>query len=155
MRPGLSLKALDRNADWVDGVASMRIRALTSVVLVIAWIVPAVGMSCPSDEAAGHVHASAAEATPPHVHGDHDHANSHDADVPSSDDPSCCKRVPEPLPVHAVVKDVQPRPKLSPALLPTTLVLLAPPAVPPTEAQLRSQQPRPPPFARTRRPLLI
>ncbi len=143
----------------------MRIRALTTIVLVVAWIVPAGGMSCPTDEAAGHAHRHLAEAAPhSHPHADHDHGNSHDAAAgvhsrpaqdTSSDDPSCCTGGPQAPPVQAVLKDAEPRPKLSAVVLPTLLVLNAPPAASTTRAQLRRQQPPALPFARTRRPLLI
>ncbi len=142
----------------------MHIRALTSIVLVVAWVVPAGGMSCPTDEA-GHEHKPSAEAAPhSHSHADHDHGSSHDAAAgvhsrpvqdTSSDDPSCCRRGPQAPPVQAALNDAQPRPKLSAAVLPTLLVLTAPPGASATRAQLRRRQPPALPFARTRRPLLI
>ena len=138
----------------------MRIRALTSTVLVLAWIVPASAISCPTDEAAGAVHEHSTEAAPQsHTHADHDHGDSHDAVAgvqdTSPDDPSCCKRGPQAPSVQAVLKDAEPRPKLSAAVLPTLLVLSTAPATSATRAQLRRQQPPALPFARTRRPLLI
>ena len=141
----------------------MRIRALTSMVLVIAWIVPAGAKSCPAEEAAGHVHEAPAEAAPhSHAHADHDHGNAHDtagahsrpAQHTSSDDASCCKRGPEAPAVQLVLTEAQPRPKLSPAVIPTLLALTARPSSA-TGPLLRRQKPRPLPFSRTRRPLLI
>ncbi len=142
----------------------MRVRALTLILLVAAWTVPAAGWSCPSSEAVGHVHEPTSEVASHHAHAGHDHGNAHDAEAgghsgraqdTSSDDPSCCERGPEAEVVQAVLKDAQARPKLSAALLPTTLSVAARPAASATGAQIRRQQPPPFPFARTRRPLLI
>ncbi|MEE9609428.1 MAG: hypothetical protein V3U03_16935 [Myxococcota bacterium] len=141
-------------------------RALTSIVLVVAWMVPATGWSCPSDArgAAAHAHVDSDEAAPhSHSHADHGHG-SHDAAAgghsgqaqgTSSDDPSCCERGPETPAVQAVLKDAQPRPKFSTAVLPAFLAVTARPDASATGAQLRRQQPPLLPYARTRRPLLI
>ncbi len=143
----------------------MRVRALTLILLVAAWMVPAAGWSCPSNEAPGHVHGPMGEAAShPHADAAHVHGNAHDAatgghsdptrDTPS-DDPTCCEHGPEAAVVQAVLKDGQARPKLSTAVLPTTFGVTARRAASTTGAQLRRRQPPPLPFARTRRPLLI
>ncbi len=141
----------------------MRVRALTSILLV-GWMLPASGWPCPSSEAAGHVHELTSEVDSHHVHAAHDHGNAHDAaagghsspaqDTPS-DDPNCCERGSDVAVVQAVLKDGQARPKLSAAVLPTTLGITSRPTAATTGAQLRRRQPPPLPFARTRRPLLI
>ncbi len=142
----------------------MRVRALTLILLVAAWMVPAAGWSCPSNEATDHVHEPKSDVASHHAHADHDHGNAHDAaagghsgpaqDTPS-DDPNCCERGTEAAVVQAVFRDGQARPKLSAAVFPTTLGVVARPAASTTGAQLRRRQPPPLPFARTRRPLLI
>ena len=142
----------------------MRVRALTLIVLVAAWMVPGTGWSCPSSgpgpEAQAHDHPD--EATPhSHTRADPDHGKPHPAatgtfsdparELPA-DDPTCCNSGSDLPAVQALIKHAQPRPKLSLAAL---SALLAVPAARATGAQVRRQQPPPLPYARTRRPLLI
>ncbi len=133
----------------------MRMRALTLIVLVAAWMLPAAGWSCTSDAPGpeAHTHVDSGEAAP-HSHSHAAGGHSGPAQGTSSDDPSCCDRGSEVPAVHAVLKDARPRPQFSVAVLPAFLAVTALPAASATGAQLRHQHPRPPPSARARRPLL-
>lgn len=147
----------------------MRIRALTSIFLLAAWLVPAAGGACPSDahEGVGHAHAHAVAApAPTHDHASHDHAADHhgpahaaaetrpssDSSSPVPDEPICYARTAELPVVQAAAPDAKPRPELRTAV---PSVVPPPPAASLSSAEFRRRQPPPLPYARSRRPLLI
>lgn len=145
----------------------MRVRALTLIVLVAAWMVPTGGSSCPStvQGLANHTHVHSSDpASDSHDHAVPGHSHAHAAEVAAqsgatrdsaSDDPTCCKRASDARAMQAALQDAQPRTKLSIATLPTlrTVAPLAPTSV--SGPALRRQPPPPRPYAYTRRPLLI
>lgn len=145
----------------------MRLCALTLVVLVAAWMVPASGSPCPStvQGLANHAHVHSNDSAPDsHDHAVPDHSHAHAAEAAAqsgatrdsaSDNPACCERASDARAVQAALQDPQPRPKLSIAGL-STLLAVAPLAMTSVSgAALRRQPPPPRPYARTRRPLLI
>lgn len=138
-----------------------RVHALTLIVLVVAWMVPISGSSCPSSAQSpanrAHVHSHDAGAGS-HDHAAPDHSHVHDAgearSSPAStpDDSTCCeRRTSYPLAVQAALQDAQPRP----TLLPMLLTVEAPAVTWMSEVRLLHQPPPPRPYAQTRRPLLI
>jgi ABC-type nickel/cobalt efflux system permease component RcnA len=145
----------------------MRLCALTLVVLVAAWMVPSGGSSCPSMVQGlakhAHVHSNdpASEshdhALPGHSHGHAAEAAAHSGATQNSasDEPTCCQHASDARAVRAALQDVQPRPKLSIAGLPTLLTVAPLATTSVSGAALRRQPPPLRPYAHTRRPLLI
>ena len=131
----------------------MRIRALTLIVLVIAWMVPTGGASCPSDarDPARHTHTHSEAAVP----GSHDHAVPGHADGHTANAASCCQRATDSHALQAALQDAKPRPKLSVAALPALLTVSADGETSVSSVKFRRQPPPPLPYAGTRRPLLI
>lgn len=148
----------------------MRVRVLSLIILITAWLAPANGGACPSDargasdqthpathEAGGHEHGDAhhASGTP------HSHATQAESETPGShapaDGPHCCRSEPRAAVLTASLPaDGTQRAKslLLEAPAPATFDSLAAPAR--SRFLLPGRQPPPPePFARTRRPLLI
>ncbi len=179
-RIGASLKAPEAVADGLhagrllkgrsaEGETGMRVRALTSIFLLAAWLVPATGGACPSEahEGVGHAHAHAAPEAP-HDHTSHDHggaahgpahtaAETHPGSGSSSpaDEPICCARTADLPVVQAAAPDAKPRPELRTAILSVVSVVPPPPVASVSSAEFRRRQPPPLPYARSRRPLLI
>jgi len=147
----------------------MRVRALTSIFLLAAWLLPATGGACPSEarEGVGHSHAHAAAAPEQthdpasHDHGGHHHgsravAGERQADSGStSDEPTCCARAADTPVFQATLKEAKPRPDLSKAMPAAVVAAIPSPAPSLTGAEFRRRQPPPLPYAHSRRPLLI
>jgi len=150
-----------------DREIGMRLRALTLILLAAAWMVPSAGRSCPSEDRgrSGHAHSHAStEAAQSHSHADHDHGDSGGAaalagagEVPdrSPAQPTCCSRAPDVPAVQPTLQEAQSRPKLYTAVLPSLSPVAALPAAPAVHIDRGRQRPPPPPFASSRRPLLI
>lgn len=158
----------------------MNLRALTLIVLMATWLVPAAGYACPPDSAAVSVHEHDQGASP-HSHtragesrsqarASHDAAPHHHpvgatAGADSStrifgsaldEISSCCESGREAVSaVEATAKISQIRSKSSTAALQLEIVTVAPAACLATAAQVRRQQPPPLPYEKNRRPLLI
>lgn len=157
-----------------DCETGMRLRALTLIVLMAGWMVPATGDSCPANSTGptvqGHAHGTPSDSHSNDTHshsGDaHPHANADHADdgrrpaawtpgAAPDGQPICCERGPDERVVQVVVKGVQSRPEVSSAILPPVIATVAPVAPLATAAQLRQRQPAPLPYQQSRRPLLI
>lgn len=149
----------------------MNLRALTLIVLMATWLVPAAGYACPPDSAAVSVHEHDQGASPhSHTRASHDAAPHHHpvgatAGADSStrifgsaldEISSCCESGREAVSaVEATAKISQIRSKSSTAALQLEIVTVAPAACLATAAQVRRQQPPPLPYEKNRRPLLI
>ena len=151
----------------------MRLRALILILLMVSWMVPAAGQSCPSDAAgpAARGHADAHSHATRHDGHEHTHGAGHHGDAthdhaaaPESqksepgaplDAPTCCSGDTRAPAVVATMLDAKPRPKSIPLAPSNPLLDVPQPVVLPSAARLRLRQPAPLPYVRTRRPLLI
>ena len=163
----------------------MRLRALTLIVLMVTWMVPASGYSCLTDSigvpvhehehepgAAAHSHSDVAHAhssdeqSIAHTHTARDGSSPHHAQVTEATSgpvpgavpdalPSCCESERNAEAVDAAVKNAELRPKSEAAALALVIATAAPDLLVATSAQLRKQQPPPLPYEKNRRPLLI
>ena len=147
---------------------SMRFRALAMIVLLAGWMAPAGGSACPSSkrEAAAHSHANRLEAEnhsgghSEHRVAGHDHLAGSEAapSAPSApaEGPSCCRSDAKAPIVSASPVEAKSRSELaSAAAIPVHPVLAPRVMVHLGGADFRTLQPRPLPFASSRRPLLI
>jgi len=156
----------------------MSLRALTLIVLMATWMVPANGYSCLPDVTgvAGHGHEqgvsshSHASDEQSYAHGSQDGTLSHDhvaattivgssehfSETAPREVSSCCESGPDASDVVAAVKNAESRPKSAAAVALLVIATVPPEAGLVTGAQLQRQQPPPPlPYEKNRRPLLI
>ena len=162
-----------------DCETGMNLRALTLIVLMATWMVPANGYSCLPDATgvaghgheqgvSSHSHAHASDEQS-HAHGSQRGSLSHDhvaatTIVDSSERfsetvprelSSCCESGPDASDVVAAVKNAESRPKSAAAVAVLVIATVPPEACLVTGAQLQRLQPPPLPYEKNRRPLLI
>lgn len=155
----------------------MSLRALTLIVLMTSWMVPANGYLCPPDSTgvADHGHAqgessrSHASDEQSHFHASQDGSlHNHNLGVAAIADSSarisgtasdelssCCESGRDASVVEAAVKNSEIRPKSSTVALRLDIATVAPAVCLATAAQVRRRQPPPLPYEKNRRPLLI
>jgi hypothetical protein len=143
----------------------MRTHALTLIALMIVWVMPAGGSTCPSTAKSrtshSHAHSNDSAAHSHHhaVHTDADapakEAPTNAGSIPVGDGPICCKqRGSDSIVLQPALQDAKPRTKVSTSL-PILIAVSLPAATWLSAEELRHQPPPPRPYARTRRPLLI
>jgi hypothetical protein len=144
-----------------------KVGAFVSILLLAAWMAPAPGRSCPSEghDSPAHAHADAGQvATASHAHADHEHGHAGEESAvgdsnptrdSSSHEPTCCGRGADLPAIKAGLTEAQPRPKAYAPVLPTLPASAVLPGVSATGIDARHHRSPPPPFAHTRRPLLI
>jgi hypothetical protein len=143
----------------------MRIRALTLIALMVVWMMPAGGSTCPSTARgrASHSHAHSNDSTadshyhavPTHADAAAEEAPTNTGSIPVGDGQTCCKqRGSDSIVLQPALQDAKPRTKvLTP--LPLLIAVSLPAATWLSAEELRHQPPPPRPYACTRRPLLI